>query len=76
MEKNRETRSQAELMDRIYQYQRYIYDKTRKIILPGRDSLIHEMQVKEEDDVLEIGCGTGRNLIYLSSLYPRQEHFS
>lgn len=62
--------NQAELMDRIYRHQRYIYNMTRKFLLPGRDSLIRQMKIKDNDHVLEIGCGTARNLIHLSNLYP------
>ncbi len=53
-------------MDRIYALQRYIYDFTRKYYLLGRDRLIARMPVAESDRVVEIGCGTGRNLILLA----------
>ena len=52
-------------MDRMYRFQRYFYDLTRKYYLLGRDRLIDEMEVAAGDNVLEIGCGTGRNLILL-----------
>ena len=50
------------LMDRIYRGQRHIYDATRKYYLFGRDRLIAGLAVPEGGSVLEVGCGTGRNL--------------
>ncbi|WEJ09193.1 class I SAM-dependent methyltransferase [Sinorhizobium prairiense] len=62
--------SQAHLMDRMYRYQRYIYDFTRKYYLFGRDTLIRELNPPPGASVLEVGCGTGRNLAMLGELYP------
>ncbi len=50
-------------LDQTYRYQRHIYDLTRKFYLLGRDRLISELAVSPGMSVLEIGCGTGRNLI-------------
>ena len=63
-----------ENMDRMYRIQRYFYDFTRKFYLLGRDQLIREMDVGAGHRVLEIGCGTGRNLIILAKRHP-QAHF-
>ena len=52
----------AALMDRVYRWQRPIYDLTRKYYLFGRDRLIRELEARPGMAVLEIGCGTGRNL--------------
>jgi S-adenosylmethionine-diacylgycerolhomoserine-N-methlytransferase len=60
----------AELMDSVYRYQRYFYDFTRKYYLLGRDRLINEMDLPEHAAVLEVGCGTARNLIKLARKYP------
>ncbi len=57
-------------MDRMYRYQRHIYDLTRKFYLLGRDRLIEEMDVQTGEAILEVGCGTGRNLIILAEKYP------
>jgi S-adenosylmethionine-diacylgycerolhomoserine-N-methlytransferase len=60
----------AELMDRIYRYQRFFYDLTRRFFLPGRDELLRRVEIKDGQAVLEVGCGTGRNLLLLAKKYP------
>ncbi len=62
--------SQFEQMDRMYRYQRYFYDLTRKFYLLGRDRLIAEMRIEPGDRILELGCGTARNLIILAKKHP------
>lgn len=64
-------RDAFEKMDRMYRYQRFFYDFTRKYYLLGRDRLLGEMNFSDGDRVLEIGCGTSRNLIILAKKYPR-----
>ena len=58
------------LMDNVYRYQRHIYDATRRNYLLGRDRLISELAPPRGGTVLEVGCGTGRNLIALAKRYP------
>ncbi|MCJ8518438.1 S-adenosylmethionine-diacylgycerolhomoserine-N-methyltransferase [Pseudorhizobium tarimense] len=60
----------AERMDRMYRYQRHIYDLTRKYYLLGRDRAIADLQVPQGGRLLEVGCGTGRNLLVAHRLYP------
>jgi S-adenosylmethionine-diacylgycerolhomoserine-N-methlytransferase len=43
---------------------------TRKYYLLGRDRLIDEIELQPGDRVLEIGCGTARNLIRLARNRP------
>jgi S-adenosylmethionine-diacylgycerolhomoserine-N-methlytransferase len=57
-------------MDRQYRWQRHIYDLTRLPYLLGRDRLIAELKPPPGARVLEIGCGTGRNLIHIARTYP------
>ena len=58
------------LMDSIYRYQRHIYDITRKYYLLGRDRMIAGLRVPPQGHVLEIGCGTGRNLVLAARRHP------
>ncbi|HET9628055.1 MAG TPA: class I SAM-dependent methyltransferase [Novosphingobium sp.] len=60
----------AQLMDGVYRWQRHIYDLTRKYYLFGRDRMIRELAVPARGTVLEIGCGTGRNLAVIRRLWP------
>lgn len=62
--------SHGELMDRIYGWQRHIYDLTRKYYLLGRDRAIAELALSGGASVLEIGCGTGRNLALIGRRWP------
>ena len=60
----------AGLMDAMYRHQRHIYDASRKFYLLGRDRLIEGLAPPPGGTVLEIGCGTGRNLIKIAQAYP------
>jgi S-adenosylmethionine-diacylgycerolhomoserine-N-methlytransferase len=60
----------TEEMDRMYRLQRFFYDATRKYYLLGRDRLLRQMELRSGDRVLEIGCGTARNLIVLAKQRP------
>ncbi len=59
----------------MYRFQRYFYDFTRKYYLLGRDRLLDEMEIKPGEHVIEIGCGTGRNLIILAKRYPETNFY-
>ena len=60
----------AARMDAIYRHQRHIYDLTRKYYLLGRDRMVGGLEVPSGGRVLELGCGTGRNLSMMQRLYP------
>jgi S-adenosylmethionine-diacylgycerolhomoserine-N-methlytransferase len=65
----------ARLMDAVYRNQRHFYDLTRKYYLLGRDRLIERLDLPEGATVLELGCGTGRNLIAAAKRYPQARFF-
>lgn len=58
-------------MDTIYRRQRHFYDATRKYYLLGRDRLIADLAPPPGGSILEIGCGTGRNLIACARAWPQ-----
>jgi S-adenosylmethionine-diacylgycerolhomoserine-N-methlytransferase len=62
-------------MDKMYRRQRHIYDLSRKFYLLGRDEAIARLRPAPGDKVLEIGCGTGRNLVKLARAYPEARLF-
>jgi S-adenosylmethionine-diacylgycerolhomoserine-N-methlytransferase len=62
-------------MNRMYRRQRHIYDGTRRYYLLGRDQLISGLQPAADANVLEIGCGTGRNLTLAAQLYSGTRFF-
>ena len=67
--------SHAARMDRVYAGQRHIYDLTRKYYLLGRDRLIAGLAPPPGGTVLEIGCGTARNLIAAAKAWPKARCF-
>ena len=67
--------SHAALMDGVYRYQRHVYDLTRKYYLLGRDRLIDRLDVPSGGTVLELGCGTGRNLALATRAYRQAQFF-
>jgi S-adenosylmethionine-diacylgycerolhomoserine-N-methlytransferase len=66
--------SHAALMDGIYRHQRHVYDLTRYGYLLGRNQLIADLDPPPGGPVLEVGCGTGRNLVTAAARYPNA-HF-
>src|SRR5690242_2621923 len=65
--------SHLALMDQVYRRQRHFYDLTRRHYLFGRDKLIEGLAAKPGQRILEVGCGTARNLIKLAKRYPETE---
>ncbi|HEY8698521.1 MAG TPA: methyltransferase domain-containing protein [Rhizomicrobium sp.] len=62
-------------MDGVYRHQRHFYDLTRKYYLFGRDRLIRELDLAPGERLVEIGCGTARNLIRIARRYPQAQLF-
>ncbi len=69
------TETHAALMDDVYRWQRHVYDLTRKYYLLGRDRMIDRLDARAGATVLELGCGTGRNLALAARRHPRAEFF-
>ena len=70
-----EPNSHGALMDRVYGRQRYFYNLTRRYYLIGRDRLIRELDLQPGQSLVEIGCGTARNLIAIAHRYPGAQLF-
>jgi S-adenosylmethionine-diacylgycerolhomoserine-N-methlytransferase len=66
---NRGSAHQAR-MDEIYRVQRHVYDLTRKYYLLDRDEAVRDLAVPDGGAVLEVGCGTARNLVAIARRYP------
>lgn len=65
----------SEALKRYYRFHAAIYDLTRWSFLFGRSALIGRLQKMpiQPRRVLEIGCGTGRNLAALARAFPKAE---
>ena len=63
-------RAHQQTMDRVYGRMRYVYDATRPLFLAGRRQLRTSVAAPQGGRVLEVGCGTGRNLIVLAQRRP------
>jgi S-adenosylmethionine-diacylgycerolhomoserine-N-methlytransferase len=70
-----EVADNAVLMDRIYRRQRHVYDLTRKYYLLGRDGLIEGLAPPPQSRVLEVGCGTARNLVAAARAWPQARFY-
>lgn len=69
------TGDQKVLMDDVYALHRHFYDFTRKFYLFGRDRLIRGLAPPPGGAVLEIGCGTARNLIVAARAWPEARFY-
>lgn len=56
--------------EQIYRRQRHLYDATRPLFLAGRDRMLDGVDAPVDGSVLEIGCGTARNLLRLGRRRP------
>lgn len=70
-----ESAVQKAAMDRMYRLTRHIYDLTRKPYLLGRDQMIAGLDLPAGGTVLEVGCGTGRNLVACGRRHPGSRLF-
>ncbi|MGB8316234.1 MAG: class I SAM-dependent methyltransferase [Aestuariivirga sp.] len=65
----------GDAMDRMYRFQRHFYDASRRYYLLGRDRLLDRLAPPPGGSILEIGCGTGRNLIGAGQRYTHADLF-
>lgn len=65
-----ESRRHERRMDRKYRFSRHIFDLSRRFFLFGRDRAIANLRLGGVPYVLEVGCGTGRNLRQMTRLWP------
>ena len=66
---------QKRLMDDVYALHRHFYDLTRRFYLLGRNRLIRRLAPPPGGTVLEVGCGTARNLIVAAKRYPQARFY-
>ena len=57
-------------MNRMSRWTRPTYDSTRRYYLLGRDQMLRQIADRPAGSVLEIGCGTARNLRVLVDKAP------
>ena len=58
-------------MDRMYRWTRHVYDLTRRYYLLGRDAVLRDIAMQPPSMVVEVGCGTARNLRLLADWAPQ-----
>jgi|APTNR8051073442_1049403.scaffolds.fasta_scaffold01899_5 S-adenosylmethionine-diacylgycerolhomoserine-N-methlytransferase len=62
----------AHPVQQYYALHSRIYDATRWSFLFGRDEILHRVKaIMTPSRILEVGCGTGRNLAKLRRLFPK-----
>lgn len=63
---------QRHALERYYRLHAGIYDLTRWSFLLGRETLMRRVAVCfSPSRILEVGCGTGKNLAHLGRLFPQ-----
>ncbi len=61
-------------LERYYRFHARIYDATRWSFLFGRSRLVEQVAaLRSPTRILEIGCGTGRNLARLARQFPQAQ---
>jgi len=60
-----------QFLNRYYGASRHIYDLTRKYYLLGRDPTLQSLLKEDWRTLVEIGPGTGRNLVKLHQKRPQ-----
>jgi S-adenosylmethionine-diacylgycerolhomoserine-N-methlytransferase len=62
-------------LSKYYKFQSRIYDTTRWSFLFGRRQIIKQLPIGKNTNsrILEVGCGTGYNLVALAKQFPKAE---
>ena len=61
-------------IERYYRFHAGIYDLTRWTFLLGREALVREAAAScTPSRILEVGCGTGKNLVQLGRRFPQAQ---
>lgn len=63
---------QIQKLQGYYKFHSWIYDLTRWSFLFGREAILKHIPFKAEDEftILEVGCGTGKNLEPIARMFP------
>ena len=69
-----DTQEKHRALRRYYRLHAGIYDLTRWSFLRGREALVRRVVACQAPTrILEVGCGTGKNLGHLASLFPQAQ---
>jgi S-adenosylmethionine-diacylgycerolhomoserine-N-methlytransferase len=60
-------------VEKYYRFHSRIYDATRWSFLFGRTAIIKKFAGTAPRNILEVGCGTGRNLVELARRFPQAQ---
>lgn len=68
-----QTNFNKEHLSQYYKFHSKIYDATRWLFLFGRKGIIKHLKTEniQPNIILEVGCGTGKNLIHLTKQFPK-----
>ena len=69
-----QAREQHRSIERYYRCHAKIYDLTRWSFLRGRETLMERLAARlHPRRILEVGCGTGKNLLHLGRRFPKAQ---
>lgn len=69
-----QAREQHRSIERYYRCHAKIYDLTRWSFLRGRETLMERLAARlHPRRILEVGCGTGKNLLHLGRRFPQAQ---